>query len=487
MEYRPGRQFVATKIVATVGPATSSEARIAELIAAGVSVFRLNFSHGSQDDHRVVFETIRQVAAESARSIGILQDLQGPKLRIGKMADEGGAELVTGEEFRICTNEVVGTATRASTIFPDMARDVRIGDRVLLDDGNLELAVTGIEQGTEFGDEIVTRVIHGGRLKSHKGINLPGTYINSPALTAKDLDDLAFGIELGVDMVALSFVRESNDVLLAKERIRTLGGTQPLIAKIEKPQAVENLDEIVRAVEGVMVARGDLGVELSVEGVPLVQKRLIRLCNELGKPVITATQMLESMIQNPRPTRAEASDIANAILDGTDAVMLSGETAIGDWPIEAVGVMTRIARRIEASQSGNTSTIPASTVPIVAGSVERSVANAARALGQNLGAKAIAVLTESGVTAARVSQSRPGIPIIAFTDKQRVANRLTLWHGVEPIVFDLSGTTDDIIARIVEYVSAQSIAVHGDAIVIVGARPRSGQALSVFLEVHRID
>jgi pyruvate kinase len=483
MEHRPGRQQIATKIVATIGPATSSPERIASLIATGVSVFRLNFSHGTQDTHREVYDLIRRAAGESGRPIAILQDLQGPKLRVGEMEGEEGTELEPGAEFRICTNDVAGTSQRASTTYQQLAHDIHIGDRILLDDGNLELTVTGIEHDTEFGDEIVTRVVHGGRLKSHKGINLPGTIINSPALTEKDVSDLEFGIGLGVDLVALSFVRTHTDIVLAKERIRILGGSQPLIAKIEKPQAIENLEDIVRAADGIMVARGDLGVELSVEAVPLIQKRLIKLANDLGKPVITATQMLESMIENPRPTRAEASDIANAILDGTDAIMLSGETAIGKWPLDAVGVMVRIARRVE-SQDVTVAFQPAANRE--SRSVQQSVANAARALVQNLGAKAIAVLTESGVTAARVSQSRPGVPIVAFTDNESVANRLALWHGVDPVVFDLSGTTDDIIERLISHLAANTTCVQGDSVVIVGARPRSGRAQSVFLEVHQI-
>ena len=480
MEYQPGRQLIATKIVATVGPATSSEERIANLVAIGVSVFRLNFSHGSQADHKQVYDRIRRAASAAGRPIAILQDLQGPKLRVGNMDGENGAELITGSEFRICTTEIVGSSERASTSFASFAHDVRIGDRVLLDDGNLELAVTSIEFGTVNGDEVVTRVIHGGHLKSHKGINLPGTIINAPALTEKDVADLEFGIGLGVDLVALSFVRTPTDIVLARERIRALGGTQPLIAKIEKPQAVDNLEEIVRSADGIMVARGDLGVELSVEAVPLIQKRLIKLANELGKPVITATQMLESMIENPRPTRAEASDIANAILDGTDAVMLSGETAVGAWPLEAVGVMTRIAKRIESQESIVVVRSPASSE---SRSVQKSVANAARELAQNLGARAIAVLTASGVTAARVSQARPGVPIIAFTDNETVANRLALWHGVDPVLFDLSGSPDENIENVREYLQTHHFGNVGDTLVIVGAR---GWQRAIFLEVHQI-
>jgi pyruvate kinase len=487
MDYRPGRPLVATKIVATIGPATASAERISELISAGVSIFRLNFSHGTQQEHLEVNNLIRRAAEQTGRPVAILQDLQGPKLRIGNMANDDGAELVPGETFRICTKEVAGTAERASTIFPDLTRDVRIGDTVLLDDGSIELSVTGIEQATAYGDEVVTNVVIGGRLKSHKGINLPGTIISAPAMTEKDIADLEFGIGLNVDYVALSFVRSRHDVLLAKDRIRTLGGTQPLISKIEKPQAVEHLEEIVLASDGIMVARGDLGVELSVEAVPLVQKRLIALCNAHGKPVITATQMLESMIDHPRPTRAEASDIANAILDGTDAVMLSGETAVGAWPIAAVNVMTRIAQRIERSSASDTFShrvsLPVTAEPV---SVQRSVASAARALAQTLGAKAIAVLTATGVTATRVSQSRPGVPIIAFTNDQQVADRLSLWYGVEPVLFHLNESTDDTIDRISTYLQENMIARPGEFVVIVGARDRSEQSRSVFLEVHQM-
>lgn len=475
---------IATRIVATIGPATEAPERIADLLRAGVNVFRLNFSHGDHGGHRAVYKAIRQEAGRLGRPAAILQDLQGPKIRVGEMAGEAGALLEDGAEFRICTKPILGTAQRASTAFTELARDVEPGHRILLNDGNIELAVLAIERDTPFGDEIVTRVLHGGPLTSNKGINLPGTVLNVPALTEKDLEDLAFGIELGVDLIALSFVRNRADVEVAQQRIRDLGGTQPLIAKVEKPEAVKNLEEIVDAADGIMVARGDLGVELSVEQVPGVQKRLIRMCNEAGKPVITATQMLESMIQNPRPTRAEASDIANAILDGTDAVMLSGETAMGDFPIKAVDTMVQIARRIEVE-------FPATFAPLPGKRGERdftqrAVASAAKTLAQQIGAKAIGVLTESGLTARCVSRTRPGVPIVAFTGNASLANRLALWRGIDPVVADISAPTDETIAMIVRHMADQAIAFRGDSIVIVGARPGTGQELSVFLEVHTL-
>jgi pyruvate kinase len=474
---------IATKIVATIGPATESEPAIGRLLDSGVNVFRLNFSHGELDDHRMVYQRVRRVTAERNLRAAILQDLQGPKIRVDLMDDPNGATLEEDAEFRICTRTVSGTSLRASTSFAAIARDVTPGDRILLDDGNLELAVTDIERGTEFGDEVVTRVVHGGRLKSNKGINLPGTRLNVPALTEKDEADLAFGIELGVDLVALSFVRTASDIELAKARVRALGGDQPVIAKIEKPEAISNLESIVAAADGIMVARGDLGVELSTEQVPGVQKRLIRLCNNASKPVITATQMLESMITNPRPTRAEASDIANAILDGTDAVMLSGETAVGAYPERAVATMVRIAEQIERE-------FPASYDPpsIPGGDhvVQRSIASAAQALARPLGARAIAVLTESGLTARYVSQTRPGVPIVAFTSHETLANRLSLWHGIQSVVADISGSTDSVIEMVARYMKDEGVAFPGESIVIVGARMREGFGFSIFLEVHTI-
>lgn len=477
-----------TKIVATVGPATSSHERLFALIEAGTSVIRMNFSHGSHDDHHAVYRDVRAISKQIGRPIAIMQDLQGPKLRVGNMSGDGSVTLKSGGEFRLQTQSVEGTSTRASTSYPDLARDVRVGDQVLLDDGNLELRVTAVEEHPEHGDEIVTEVVHGGVLKSQKGINLPGTHISSPSLTEKDLIDLRFGLELGVDMVALSFVRKPEDVLEAKQLISSLGGTQPLISKIEKPQAVEHLEAIVAVTDGVMVARGDLGVEMSPEAVPLIQKRLIKLANAAGKPVITATQMLESMIDAPRPTRAEVSDVANAVFDGTDAVMLSGETAVGAYPINAVKIMERIARTVESSifsesyawqPSGRSGSEENSRDAIAA-------ARAATSLAHAIHARAIGVLTETGLTAKRVSQARPGIPILALTEHVRVANQLALWHGVVPNVDPLDDTIEGLVTRVEQRARELNLATTGDTIVIVGALPRTTGHDAVFVQIHHL-
>lgn len=476
-----------TKIVATVGPATEDEASLTELMNAGVTTFRLNFSHGDQGRHEEVFRKIRHISASDGRPIAILQDLQGPKLRVGDLQDNEPVELRTGQPFIICTREIEGSATRVSTSYPDLGNDVHVGATILIDDGAIELAVTGVSRDGDFGDEIATTIVHGGTLKPQKGINLPGTEVSAPALTGKDLSDLAFGVKLGVDAIALSFVRSPADVIDARRRIADLGGAQPVIAKIEKPQAIEKLPAIVAASDGVMVARGDLGVELSPEAVPLIQKRLIRLANHAGKPVITATQMLESMIENPRPTRAEASDVANAILDGTDAIMLSGETAVGAWPIRAVEVMARIATTIERDPSWHAAMrATGREITVGAERATQAVAHAAQTIAADLDAPAIAVLTASGRTAMRISQHRPGVPIVAFTDNPVVASRLSFWHGTTPLLEDLETTTEALIRQVNDGVKHLGLAAPGDTIVIVGAVPRASDERSVFLEIHRV-
>lgn len=478
-----------TKIVATIGPASASQRTIEQLINAGVSVFRLNFSHGSRDDHEAVVEKVRRLSQASDRTISVLQDLQGPKLRIGELVDPAGVSIDEGDELRICTDRVVGTSEMVSTSYDRFAHDVKPGMPVLIDDGKIRLEVTSLALDTDHGDVVATTVVHGGILKPRKGINLPQTQVSAPALTEKDRADLDFGVQLGVDFIALSFVRSAADLDLARSCIAAAGGQQPIIAKIEKPQAVDVLPEIIDASDGVMVARGDLGVELSPEAVPLVQKRIIRLANQAGKPVITATQMLESMISAPQPTRAEASDVANAILDGTDAVMLSGETAVGKYPVQAVNMMATIAHEIERdpqsrgslfrSLRGIGSDLQDFTEP-------QAIGHAARALADDLKAEAIVVLTTTGRTAQRISQERPRAPIIAFTDRVDVGRRLTLWHGVVPLVCPLKETIDQLIAQVDLELCQRHLASPGDRVVIVGANPRSTEAPSVFLEIHTV-
>lgn len=476
-----------TKIVATIGPATASANMIEALHGAGVSVFRLNFSHGDPEQHRRVAHSIREVSQRRRRAVAILQDLQGPKLRIGELDEAEPVILEGGADFRICTRDIIGSSSMVSTSYEELARDLKPGDPILIDDGRLRLEVAELAYDTEHGDIVTTRVIQGGTLKPRKGINLPLTEVSSPALTEKDRNDLNFGVGLGVDMIALSFVRHPADVELARKLIFEAGGTQPVIAKIEKPQAIDVLPEIIDAADGVMVARGDLGVELSAEAVPLIQKRIIRLANAAGKPVITATQMLESMIFAPQPTRAEASDVANAILDGTDAVMLSGETAVGDWPVEAVETMTKIANVVEQERTSIPWQLSSASIDRDDSPTEAQAAgHAARALADDLNVEAIVVLTRTGHTAQRISQERPIAPIIAFTDRDDVGRRLALWHGVVPIVVPLESTIDELIRQVSREVVVRKLAAVGDRVVIVGANPRTSDQASVFLEIHTI-
>ncbi len=476
-----------TKIVATIGPATSTAAAVEALIVAGVSVFRLNFSHGELKEHQRMVGIIREVSERQGFAIGILQDLQGPKLRVGELAENQSVKLIPGESFRICTREIVGTSEMVSTSYDGLGNDLAVGDPILLDDGKLKLEVTGIDLGTGYGDIVTTRVLRGGMLSARKGINLPETEVSAPAITEKDREDLRAGIDLGVDMVALSFVRRPEDLDEARRLIRERRGTQPLIAKIEKPLAVTMLPEILAASDGVMVARGDLGVELSPEAVPLIQKRIIRLANAAGKPVITATQMLESMVSAPHPTRAEASDVANAILDGTDAVMLSGETAVGEFPVEAVETMASIAQTVERERMGTPWQINRVGIRQYEDQTEsQAVGHAARALADDLKAKAIVVLTRTGATAQDVSRERPVEPTVAITDQVEVGRRLALWHGVVPVITPLEATIDDLIAQVDRVIVEHEFANAGDRIVIVGANPHRSAHPSIFLEVHTI-
>lgn len=472
-----------TKIVATVGPASADEATLARLIDAGVDTFRLNFSHGTHGDHAQTVGRVRALAADRKSSVALLQDLQGPKLRVGELSGGEPVRLVAGARLTIVTAPVEGTAERISTTYDRLGEDVRAGDRILLDDGAMELTVEAVQRDAEGPAAVTCRVVVGGLLKPRKGINLPGTAVSVPALTPKDLEDLAFGVAQGVDYVALSFVRAAADVRAAQAAIRRLGGRQPVIAKIEKPQAITRLEEIIRVSDGVMVARGDLGVELSPEAVPMLQKRIIRLANAAGVPVITATQMLESMIVNPRPTRAEASDVANAILDGTDAVMLSGETAVGTYPVATVETMARIAREAERGMRTANGQRRFSSGRVTDA---HAVAHAARALAEDLEVPAIAVLTATGRTAGLVSKERPGVPIVAFTDRPAVARRLALWRGVASAVVDLSGSTDATLTAVERGLLERGVAGPGERVVVVGSAPRRARGRTPFVQVHRL-
>jgi len=473
-----------TKIVCTIGPATSSEERLEALMRAGMNVARLNFSHGVQSDHALVIERIRALSTRLGCPIAILQDLQGPKIRVGSLKDGQPVTLVDGARLTITTQEIAGTAERVSTTYPGLPQDVKPGDRILLDDGAMEVRVLS---STET--EVDCVVVHGGLLKEHKGMNLPGVAVSSPALTEKDRDDLRFGMIHGVDYIALSFVRRAQDILDARHFIQQVQAelgqrddevSFPLIVKVEKPEAVAHLEEILRVVDGVMVARGDLGVEMPAEKVPLIQKQLIARCNDLGLPVITATQMLESMVTNPRPTRAEVNDVCNAILDGTDAVMLSAETATGAYPIEAVEMMVRIAGETEAGE--RTARQPQCQEL----TKQHAVSHAARALSEEASVKAIVVFTRSGTSAHLISKDRPPRPILAYTPSERVYRQLALWWGVWPHCIEMHGSTEALIEAVARRLLEDQLVQSGDHVVIMGGLPVASRARTNFVKLHRV-
>ena len=477
-----------TKIVATVGPASRRPETLERLIQAGVNVFRLNFSHGTHDEHLEVIRSVREIAARLHRPIALLQDLSGPKIRTGKVKD-GEVQLVKGARLAITNDTAVeGTAELISTTYELLPRDVKAGDQILLDDGNLELRVVGVA-----GGRVECEVVDGGPLRSNKGMNLPGVMLSTPALTEKDRRDLLFGVQHHVDFVAMSFVRRPEDVLEAKSLIKAMGETTPVIAKIEKPQAVENLQAILAATDGVMVARGDLGVEIGTEDVPIVQKQIIAAANASGRVVITATQMLESMIENPRPTRAEASDVANAILDGTDAVMLSGESAVGKYPVETVETMARIAdyteengmgsirpRRADARRTDLPPGPPGPGTPIT-----RSLTRVASSVAEELGCTMIVAFTESGITARLVSAHRPRVPVVAVTHDDRVYRRLALWWGIVPVKSEFVENSDDLLAAGEARLKARGLVQKGDTILMLSGHSIAAAATNM-LRVHTV-
>ena len=462
-----------TKIIATIGPASSSPAVIAKLIHAGMDAARLNFSHGERKDHITRIRLIRQASISVGKPIAIIQDLQGPKLRVGNMQNDGVA-LKRGAIVTLTAKKVVGTSSLISITYSRLAKDLRPGDTVLFDDGRLELRVL-----RRSGSGLQCKVIRGGTLKSHKGVNLPGANLTLPSLSPKDRQDILFGIGRGVDYIALSFVRSASDIEATRSFIRKAGADIPIIAKIEKPEAIRNLDEIIQAADGIMVARGDLGVEMSPEQVPLLQKLIIRACNDAEKPVITATQMLESMIENPQPTRAEASDVANAILDGTDCVMLSGETAVGKHPVQAISVMARIAVQAETSLEP----IPPDKH---IGGLDESVAHAACRAAAEQHVRAIVTFTQSGSTALLVSKHRPAADIIAPTPFERVARKVSLYWGVIPVILKTKKTTDDMIRSVEAIMLEKDLARKRDLIVITAGVPIGVAGSTNMMKIHRV-
>ena len=472
---RPRRRR--TKIVATVGPASRSVARIRELIDAGVDVFRLNFSHGTHEGHAEVVQRIREAARDLERPTAIMQDLQGPKIRVGHVA--GGEVLLTpGDELRLVSGDETSTSERVFVSYPHIPEGIPDGATVLLDDGRLELRAVGRD-----GEALVCRVVIGGMLKSSKGVNFPGVRMQVSPVSEKDKEDILFGVQQGVDFLAVSFVQRASDILEAKDYLESFDRRTPVIAKIERQEALQDLEEIVAVADGVMVARGDLGVETPPEQVPLHQKRIIALCNEAAKPVITATQMLDSMVTAPRPTRAEASDVANAILDGTDAVMLSNETAVGEFPVEAVKTMARIAEQTEptlvANMLPNLRQLPDHTVGLAISAATCQIAKA-------LDAAAIITATHSGSTARQVSRFRPAATVIAPTPKQETLRELNLVWGVMPLLIAKGHDTDSLIESVVQAATDVGMLQEGDTVVITAGVPMGMPGTTNLIKVESV-
>lgn len=467
------------KIVATIGPASQSPEKLRELMLAGMDVVRVNMSHGSHESHATTIHTARTVAAELNHPLAILLDLSGPKIRTGTLRDHQPIRLQADQQLTITTRELEGDASIVSTGYVHLPNDVNAGDRILLADGLIELRV---EQTT--ATDVITRVINGGELGEHKGINVPGVKLSAPSLTEKDRADLTFGLQQQVDYVALSFVRSARDCIGAKTLIEFLGANVPLIAKIEKREALEDLDKIIEACDGVMVARGDLGVETSVESVPFHQKQIITKATAAEKLVITATQMLESMKQEPRPTRAEASDVANAILDGTDAVMLSAETATGKYPVESVATMARIISFTESNCSFDQARDMIHGQQ--KGTEGRAIAEAAIYAAQELQAKFIAVFSKSGTMARHLAALRPPQRIVALTPLEQTRNSLAAVWGIEPYLLDFSGRSQELLARADETLLASGLVRRGEIIVEMAGRIPGQPGLSSSMKLHRV-
>ncbi len=463
------------KIVCTLGPATSSAEQIRESGDAGIDVARLNLSHGSYADHENSYRNVRRAAEESGRAVAVLVDLQGPKIRLGRFGS-GPQSLAVGDVFTITTEDVVGDAQICSTTYPGLPGDVDPGDLVLVDDGKVTLRVTAVE-----GPRVTTEVVVAGVVSDNKGLNLPGVAVSVPAMSEKDVADLRWGLRQGADLIALSFVRDASDAADVRRIMDEEGVHVPVIAKVEKPQAVANLEAVVDAFDGVMVARGDLGVELPLEQVPLVQKQAVDLCRRQAKPVIVATQVLESMIAAPRPTRAEASDCANAVLDGADAIMLSGETSVGQYPFEAVRTMARIIESTE--QHGLDRIRPLGTNPHTKGG---AITRAALDVAVNLSCQYLAVFTTTGDSARRMARLRSEIPLIVFTPEPSVRTQLALTWGVQTFFMDYVTHTDEMVLRLDEMLLADGVAQEGDLVVVVAGAPPGIPGSTNALRVHKM-
>lgn len=468
-----------TKIICTIGPASENEEVLSKIIEAGMNASRHNFSHGDHAEHAIRINKVKELARKYNKEIAVLLDTKGPEIRTGKF-EPSKVELVAGSNFTIYAGEeVIGDTTKCSVTYVGLAKDVKIGDTILIDDGLVGLEVTSID-----GNKVNCVVRNTGLVGTHKGVNVPGVSIKLPAMTDKDMADLKFGCEIGVNMVAASFIRKAEDVIAIREVLNANGGEDiQIFSKIENQEGVDNIDSIIEVSDGIMVARGDLGVEIPMEKVPACQKMMIEKCNMVGKPVITATQMLDSMIRNPRPTRAEVSDVANAILDGTDAIMLSGESANGSWPVEAVQAMAKIAEESETLLSYELATSKAKQhIPATSGVISRAACNAAH----EIQASAIVSVTQSGATASRISQCRPDCPIIAVTPNERVAKKLALTFGVYPVVAESMSSNEEIMEKSVIVAKESGLVKDGDTVVLAAGIPANETGNTNVLRVAEV-
>ena len=470
-----------TKIVCTIGPSCYSQEGITNLFLHGMNVARINFSHGSHETHERSIKFIRKTARENDYSIAVLMDLQGPKIRVGQMKDDGQV-LKDGDIVTITGEEVEGTSSLIPIDYKSLVYEAEVGNRILLDDGLLELEITAKKESL-----LEAKVVVGGLLKPRKGVNLPNVKVSLPALTEKDIKDLEFGLTQNIDFVALSFVRSADEVLDLKRRIDESECEAGVIAKIEKPKALDAIDEIIEAADGIMVARGDLGIEIPTEEVPFVQKMIIEKCRKVGKPVITATQMLDSMITNPRPTRAESSDVANAVLDGTDAVMLSGETAAGKYPMEAVNVMNRICRKTEERLLKLYNSLQYRKPNLKEKQIIESIAFSCIAMADNIDAKVISTITHSGNTARRIAKFRPRVPVFAFTESQKVRRQLNLVWGVQSVRLDELFDADKSVRIMEHYLEDRGMVKKGERIVIATGMPIAKRGKTNMIKVSTID
>lgn len=470
-----------TKIVCTLGPSSNTFEEIENLYRAGMNVVRINFSHGTHEDHKKTIGFVREVSKKHQYSIPVLMDLQGPKIRVGQMKD-GGQMVTEGTLLTLTTDDVEGDKSIVPIDYPNLHEDAKEGNQILIDDGLLELRIV-----KKTGKDLLARVVVGGMLKSRKGVNLPDVDITMSSLTEKDIQDLDFGLKVGVDFVAMSFVRSARDVQDVVSRVRAAGSNAAVISKIEKPEAVEVIDEIIEESDGIMVARGDLGIEIPSERVPLVQKKIIDRCRVAGKPVITATQMLDSMINNPRATRAESSDVANAVIDGTDAVMLSGETAAGKYPVEAVRTMSKIIKSVEENSTSIYYSLKYRKPDWKEKQIIESLAYSCVTIADNIEAKAISTITHSGNTARRIAKFRPKVPIIAFTESRIVRRQLNLVWGVQSVRLEELFDTDISVKLMEDYLVDKGLVNHGDRIIIATGMPLAKRGRTNMIKVSTVE